>query len=107
MLARKNDNKQLYAVKIITRRLFNGSGDFESLSQEKKILQNDSPFLVHLYFTFLSEQCLFFVMDFIGGGDLAFHIEHNEKFSETTAQFLIAELVLAIDYLHSRGVVYR
>jgi len=46
-------------------------------------------------------------MDFIGGGDLAFHLKREDKFSEHKAQFVAAELVLALEYLHSRGVVYR
>jgi serine/threonine protein kinase len=46
-------------------------------------------------------------MDFIGGGDLASHLKQEERFVEKKAQFIAAELVLTLEYLHSRGVVYR
>jgi serine/threonine protein kinase len=81
--------------------------EFDVLLQEKTILQNDCPFLVHLHYTFQTNKYLFFAMDFVGGGDLAFHIKRYDRLTEVQAQFVIAELVLAIDYLHSRGVVYR
>ena len=87
---------------------------------EKQILQNDSPFLVHLHYAFQTDAHLFFVMDFIAGGDLGtrvfigfslifagFHLKREERFDEAKVQFVAAELVLALEYLHSRGVVLR
>jgi len=106
-LARKKENKKLFAVKAMDKRSLVEEGELETLLSEKTILQNDSPFLIHLHYSFQSSSHLFFVMDFIGGGDLGFHLKREEKFTEDVTQFLIAELVLAIEYLHSRGVVYR
>ena len=106
LLSRKLDTQKLYAIKIINKHFFSNE-EYDVLLQEKTILQNDSPFLVHLHYTFQTPKYLFFVMDFVGGGDLAFHIKRKERLSESQAMFITAELVLAIDYLHSRGVVYR
>jgi len=46
-------------------------------------------------------------MDYAGGGDLSFHLKREARFNEPTAQFITAELILALSYLHSRGVIYR
>jgi tRNA A-37 threonylcarbamoyl transferase component Bud32 len=106
-LARKHDNKKLYAIKAMDKHTLIEEGELETLLSEKTILQNDSPFLIHLHYSFQTTSHLFFAMDFIGGGDLSFHLKREEKFSEQTTQFIVAELVLAIEYLHSRSVVYR
>lgn len=41
------------------------------------------------------------------GGELFFHLRKAYKFSEERAKFYTAELVLAIDYLHGKDIVYR
>lgn len=87
---------------------------------EKRILQNDCPFLVHLYYSFQTPTDFYLVMDFLGkffreklriffkgGGDLNFHLKREKRFSEKIVQFIAAELVLALSYLHSRGIIYR
>jgi len=81
--------------------------DFKNLMSEKRILQNDNTFLVHLYYAFQTETDFCFVMDYIGGGDLFYHFKLAKRFSEKVVQFVSAELVLALEYLHSRGIIYR
>jgi len=68
---------------------------------------NDNPFLVHLYYSFQTTEQLYFVMDFISGGDLAFHLDQKGKFNEKEVRFITAEIVLALEHLHSCGIVYR
>lgn len=47
------------------------------------------------------------MLDYCPGGDLSYHLTQNTKFSEKDTRFYIAELVLAIEYLHLQNVVYR
>lgn len=46
-------------------------------------------------------------MDFLNGGELFWHLRKDLKFSEKRARFYAAELILALECLHSNGVVYR
>ena len=46
-------------------------------------------------------------MDFVIGGELFFHMRKQKRFPENIAKFYAAELVLAIEYLHTRGIIYR
>jgi serine/threonine protein kinase SCH9 len=46
-------------------------------------------------------------MDFVNGGELFYHLSHAGKFSEERARFYTAEMILALQYLHSEGIVYR
>ena len=46
-------------------------------------------------------------MDFVNGGELFFHLKRSKQFSVDRARFYAAEILLALEYLHSQGIVYR
>jgi serine/threonine protein kinase len=46
-------------------------------------------------------------MEFINGGELFYHLSNAGQFTEERTKFYSAELILALDYLHKAGIVYR
>lgn len=60
-----------------------------------------------LQFSFQDSRHLYLIMDFINGGELFYHLQQEGQFTETRAKFYAAELILALQYLHKAGVVYR
>ena len=68
--------------------------------------QKEHPFLVNLHSCFQTEARLYFVMEFIGAGDLMFHIQGG-RFSTEQSQFYACEVLLALDYWHQNNIVYR
>jgi len=75
---------------------------------EREILgMAQCPFVVEMHYAFQTPEKLYLVMDFLNGGELFFHMQREGFFDERRIQFYAAELVLALDYLHSIGVVYR
>jgi len=67
----------------------------------------DFPFLVKMHFAFQTETQLYFIMDYINGGELFYHLTRERKFSEDRVRFYAAEIVAAVEYLHDAGVIYR
>lgn len=104
---KKKDTGKIYAMKMMNKNKVSGQRQLQCLIAEKNIMLNDNPFLVHLYFSFQTEDKLYFVMDYISGGDLAYHLEKRGKFPEKEARFILGEIVLALAHLHSCGIVYR
>lgn len=81
---------------------------YYDLLAERDILEKiDSPFIVKLHYAFQTPAKLYFVMDFLNGGELFFHLRKERKFSERRACFYAAQLVEALRCLHSNGIIYR
>jgi serine/threonine protein kinase len=75
---------------------------------EREILEKiKNPFIVDLHYAFQTEDKLYFIMDFLNGGELFWHLRKDMKFSEKRARFYAAEIVCAIETLHANGIIYR
>ena len=61
----------------------------------------------------ISDKCffcnyrLFFVIEFVNGGDLMFHMQRQRRLPEEHSRFYAAEISTALNFLHNRGIVYR
>lgn len=60
-----------------------------------------------MVYAFQDRENLYLVMDLMPGGDLRYHICRHYKFTEEQTQFIIACLVMALDYLHSNSIIHR
>ena len=65
------------------------------------------PFIVKLHYAFQTPERLYFVIDFLNGGELFFHLRKETKFNEDRARFYAAEIILALECLHGNGIIYR
>ena len=75
---------------------------------ERKVLEAlSSPFIVEMAYAFQTEDKLYFVMEFVSGGELFFHLKNQGGFSERRIRFYGAEITLALEVLHNNGIVYR
>ena len=108
MLVRKKDNGKVFAMKIIKKALIEKYKHVDHTKTERKVLgELNHPFLVKLRYAFQSKTKLYMVMDFISGGELFYHLKRSKIFSVDRARFYTAEILIALEYLHSQSVVYR
>ncbi|KAI8145862.1 kinase-like domain-containing protein [Fennellomyces sp. T-0311] len=110
MLAEEKHDRNLYAIKVLKKRFIMDNDEIESVRSEKRIFQAANrerhPFLIGLHSCFQTESRVYFVMEYVSGGDLMWHIQ-REPFSERRAKFYACEVLLALEYFHSQGIIYR
>lgn len=110
MLAETKTTKQLYAIKVLKKEFIIENDEVESTKSEKRVFlvanKERHPFLLNLHACFQTETRVYFVMEYISGGDLMLHIQRGQ-FGLKRAQFYAAEVCLALKYFHENGVIYR
>ncbi|KAF2145431.1 uncharacterized protein K452DRAFT_119788 [Aplosporella prunicola CBS 121167] len=110
MLAETKTSKQLYAIKVLKKEFIIENDEVESTRSEKRVFlianKERHPFLLNLHACFQTETRVYFVMEYISGGDLMLHIQRGQ-FGTKRAQFYAAEVCLALKYFHENGVIYR
>jgi serine/threonine protein kinase len=67
----------------------------------------DHPFVVRLHSSFQNDDKVFLLMDFVPGGDLRYHLNRQFALPEIAMKMIAAEVVLALEYLHSKDILYR
>ncbi|KAM2685839.1 serine/threonine-protein kinase D6PKL1 [Malus sylvestris] len=100
----------LFAIKVMDNEFLARRKKMPRAQTESEILRMlDHPFLPTLYTQFTSDNLSCLVMEYCPGGDL--HVLRQKQigrcFSEDATRFYVAEVLLALEYLHMLGVVYR
>ena len=82
ILVNHKQSKEVFAIKILKKCSIVEEDDVECTLTERRVLELDHPYLTRLYATFQDKDRLYFVMEFVAGGDLMFQIQRDRMFSE-------------------------
>ncbi|XP_057709009.1 serine/threonine-protein kinase LATS2 [Corythoichthys intestinalis] len=107
-LTRKVDTYALYAMKTLRKKDVLNRNQVAHVKAERDILaEADNEWVVRLYYSFQDRDSLYFVMDYIPGGDMMSLLIRMGVFPEPLACFYVAELTLAIESVHKMGFIHR
>ncbi|XP_015418670.1 PREDICTED: cAMP-dependent protein kinase catalytic subunit PRKX, partial [Myotis davidii] len=107
-LVRQKTGKQFFALKVMSIPDVIRLKQEQHVHNEKSVLKEVShPFLVKLFWTCHDDRCLYMLMEFMPGGELFSYLRNRGRFSNAAGLFYAAEIVCALDYLHSKEIVYR
>eukprot|EP01062_Namystynia_karyoxenos_P066308 TRINITY_DN60270_c0_g1_i1.p1 TRINITY_DN60270_c0_g1~~TRINITY_DN60270_c0_g1_i1.p1 ORF type:complete len:744 (+),score=247.49 TRINITY_DN60270_c0_g1_i1:94-2232(+) len=105
---RHKGDKRIYAMKVLQKDNIVKNHMVPHTKAERDILEAiDHPFIVKLHYAFQTRHQLVFILDFLTGGELFFHLANEHHFSEPRSRFYAAEIALALDHLHGKNIIYR
>ena len=101
-------SKQVFALKEMSKLKIIDKKSEKSINTEREFLSRlNHPFIVNMHYAFQDKDNLYLVMDMLSGGDLRYHVSRYRKFSEEQTRFFIANMVYALQYIHSHNVIHR
>jgi protein kinase A len=117
-LSKNNYDNEYYVLKKCNKSDILEKNQESHIESERELLidcAKKCPFFPYLYRTFQDDQNIYFVsgifnfltLEFIEGGELFTWLRINEKFNEHNARIISAEILLALEYLHSKNICYR
>jgi len=107
-LVQKRDTNKYYALKTLNKKEVLLRNQIAHVKAERDILKEaDNEWIVKLYYSFQDGECLYFVMEYIPGGDLMSLLIKKGTFPENLARFYTAELVYAVSSVHEMGFIHR
>lgn len=108
ILCREKSTAKLYAIKILKKEVIIQKDEVAHTMAENRVLRTTNhPFLISLKYSFQTADRLCFVMQYVNGGELFFHLSRDRVFSEERTRFYGAEIISALGYLHSQNIIYR
>lgn len=97
-----------FAMKVLRKSEVVRLKQVEHINSERTILERiRHPFVVELYATYQDSLNVYMLLSYIPGGELFSHLRRAGRFSADVTRFYLASIVLAIDYLHAKNIIYR
>lgn len=107
-LVQRKQTKKYYAMKVLRKDVLIDTDLIENTRIEKEILKRAShPFIVSMEFVFQTPGRIYFIMQYVKGGELFKQLAEKKRLPEMQAKFYAAQIALALGHLHKNKIIYR
>jgi serine/threonine protein kinase len=108
ILVKNENNNKLYAMKILDKKFIVKKNQVSHTQTERALLEKlKHPFIVRLNYAFQDSKRLYFLTEFLQGGELFFHLRRNSGYKEKAVRFYMCQILLALEYMHNNNYIYR
>ena len=108
LLVKKIDTEEILAMKILKKKEMMVRNQVIHIKTERRIMEMiNHPFIIKLEYAFQNKHKLYLLTKFCPGGELFYHMQKIQRFNEEAARFYIAQIILALEVLHSYDIIYR
>ena len=108
MLVRHKQTRDLFAMKTVHKARLMKSNKVHTVIRERNILAKArNPFIVQLCFAFQTDRKFYLGLEYVPGGELFRRMQNEDEIPVNEVKLYVAEVAIALDYLHSLGIVYR
>ena len=94
--------KKMYKIEIIDKKCEN-----DIINELSFLSRIHHPFIVNTYFAFQDSDYLYLVSDYFPQGDLRYQLIHNKVYNEMQVKFIISNILLGLDYIHTNNIIHR
>ena len=102
-----NTGKQ-YAMKILNKKQILGNNLVKYAKTERDVMSyTKHPFIIEFKYAFQTPEKLFMLLQYASGGNMSRTLHKDKRFSEDRARMYMAEILLAIEDLHKRDIIFR
>jgi len=106
--AGKGTEKRVFALKVVEKNKVIVTKQIEHMKNERRAMfMMNSPFIVKLFATYQDSACVYFLLEKVLGGELFHLLRKCKSFNESMSRFYTGCVVLALEHVHSHGIVYR
>ena len=107
-LVKKLNTEEKYAMKVLSKDRIMSQNLLKYAIAERNVLSTSNhPFIVKLSYAFQTSSRLFLVIEYCPNGDLSKHLVFEKRFKEERAKFYLCEVLLALEDLHKRDIIFR
>jgi serine/threonine protein kinase len=107
-LVRMLSNNKKYAMKVMEKkRVLKAKTAKYVLTERNIFFKLDNPFIIKFYRSLQTNNYLYLFLEYCKGGDLGRILKRLRFLDEETTKIIAAQLVLAIEHLHKKGILYR
>ena len=107
-LVKNINTDKIYAMKVLDKQFVIKKNQINHTKTERIALEKlKHPFIVRLSYAFQDMRNLYFITEFLQGGELFFHLKKNSGYKEKAVKFYMSQVLLALEFMHLNNYIYR